>query len=336
MAPARHHISRASRPPLSVGAAVPLPDGRQLSYRALGPADGNPVLYMHGAIGSPLRRCEQLERLIAAHRIRYIAVERPGFGASTPSSGRTIASFAADAAALIDRLDAERVSVVGVSAGAPYALACAALIPERVRSVAVVSCTPHTRAPHTDPGMSRRLRLALGLLAARPGAARAIGARLCDAATAHPALVQRAVARGAGGGGLGREDANETATRSVLAVLGAGVDGMVDDYLTACRPWGFDPAAIERPVSIWHGAEDRITPSRASRALAAAIGSSSLRIVPGEGHFFMRRRLEEIVTPLLPQPAPPASPSAPRLASVQGRRDIASILDAREAAFAGA
>ena len=72
-------------PMLTAKGAIELADGRSLSYSAVGPGDGFPVLYQHGAIGSPLRRSPELERVMNGSRIRYLMVDRPGF-AARPSS----------------------------------------------------------------------------------------------------------------------------------------------------------------------------------------------------------------------------------------------------------
>jgi pimeloyl-ACP methyl ester carboxylesterase len=106
-------------------AEIGLRDGRRLTYLAAGDERGFPVLYLHGAIGSPRWRTPGLDSLIERLGIRYVVVNRPGFGGSDPSPGRTVAGFATDVEDLADGLGFERFSVVGLSAGAPYALACA-------------------------------------------------------------------------------------------------------------------------------------------------------------------------------------------------------------------
>src|SRR6185312_3853086 len=104
---------------------VRLADGRTLACLELGDPSGPPVLYFHGYPGS---RLEARVAAAAARRLglRLLAVDRPGFGQSTFQTGRSIGAWAADVAALADRLALGRFSIVGVSGGGPYALACAA------------------------------------------------------------------------------------------------------------------------------------------------------------------------------------------------------------------
>jgi pimeloyl-ACP methyl ester carboxylesterase len=116
-----------------------LRDGRRLTYEALGRPDGFPVLYMHGAIGSPRWRSPALDAAVARLGLRYLVVNRPGFSGSDPQPGRTVADFATDVEDLADAHAWERFSVIGVSAGAPFALACAWALPGRVAAATAAS-----------------------------------------------------------------------------------------------------------------------------------------------------------------------------------------------------
>jgi pimeloyl-ACP methyl ester carboxylesterase len=69
-----------------------------------------------------------LDAAVASLGIQYLVVDRPGFGGSDPHPGRTVTDFADDVEQLADALG--RFAVVGVSVGAPYALACARATPD--------------------------------------------------------------------------------------------------------------------------------------------------------------------------------------------------------------
>lgn len=111
--------SGMATPMLATTSAVRTREGRSITFWAAGPHDGFPVVYCHGAIGSPRWRTPQVDELIQRLQIRYVVVNRPGFGGSEPYPGRTVADFACDVEHAIDALGYERFSVVGVSAGAP-------------------------------------------------------------------------------------------------------------------------------------------------------------------------------------------------------------------------
>jgi pimeloyl-ACP methyl ester carboxylesterase len=248
-----------------------LRDGRRLAFAAVGPTRGFPVLYMHGGIGSPRWRTPRLDALIRDRGIRYLVVNRPGFGGSDPHPGRTVADFAFDVEQVADAHGYERFSVIGVSAGAPYALACGWGLPERVTAVAVVS--PLGPASGTGASASPRYlvpRLAFGVPAFGP----ALGG---------------AILRLARMGGT-------TATRT-----------MMEDYEVCRRPWGFDPAEVPGPVRLWHGRSDRLVPVAHALRLASALPACATHLEPGRGHFFLSRCLEDIIGPLAEPDAPAAT-----------------------------
>ena len=123
----------------SLASEIRLRDGRRLTYQALGPPGGFPVLYMHGAIGSPRWRSPALDTAVEALGVRYLVVNRPGFSGSDPSPNRTVAGYAGDVEQLADAHGWERFAVIGVSAGAPFALAAAWRLPDRVVAAAAAS-----------------------------------------------------------------------------------------------------------------------------------------------------------------------------------------------------
>ena len=86
--------------------AVTLRDGRRLGYAEWGSRsrDAATVLYFHGAMGSPMRRCAATDAALQTLGLRYVMVHRPGFGASDPQPGRTLTDWPADVAQLADAL----------------------------------------------------------------------------------------------------------------------------------------------------------------------------------------------------------------------------------------
>lgn len=277
--------------------SIRLNGGRRLAFAEHGSRDGSAILYLHGAIGSPLGVADELAAVIERLGLRWICVERPGFGASDPAPGRSMLGFAADVGELLDALGLRRVAVIGVSAGGPYALACAHHLSGRVGAVAVCSSVSPLGAPHGVPGLPLRVRLPLALLAARPRPCTAALDRAARLARRHPGLVRRVLRLGAAAGDTGLRAggaAGGVAVDGLLATLSGGVQGLVEDYLISCRPWGFSPAEVRTPVCLWHGMQDRIVPVEHAWQLAAALPSCRASFDPDEGHFFFRRRVGEI------------------------------------------
>src|SRR4051812_31541563 len=121
---------------------LPGVDRRVLSYQISGDPQGFPVIMHHGMPGSsagPLPRNTVLYRL----GIKLITYDRPGYGRSTRHPGRSVADAARDVKMLANHINIPRFAVLGRSGGGPHALACAALLPDRVvGAAALVSFAP--------------------------------------------------------------------------------------------------------------------------------------------------------------------------------------------------
>src|ERR1700719_2426616 len=120
---------------------VELADRRSLHFYDTGAGDVEDrlaVFWHHGTpnIGAPP---EPLFEAAAQRGIRWVSYDRPGYGGSTPHPGRNVASAAADVASIADALGLERFAVMGHSGGSMHALACAALLPQRVIGAVCVS-----------------------------------------------------------------------------------------------------------------------------------------------------------------------------------------------------
>jgi pimeloyl-ACP methyl ester carboxylesterase len=124
-------------------------DANGLSFETLlsGPADGEPVLLLHGYPQSA-GAWERSLHWLAAHGYRGIAPNLRGYspGANPQEvSAYAIETLTADVTGIADALGAERFHLVGHDWGGALAWAVAAAVPERVGSLTVLS-TPHPYA----------------------------------------------------------------------------------------------------------------------------------------------------------------------------------------------
>ena len=118
--------------------AITLPDGRRLTYAECGDTDGEPVVILHGSPGTRLGwglfpGCPFREG------VRLIGPDRPGYGGSDRSKADGYSTWPDDVSALADALGLGKFSVIGVSNGGLYALACGWKIPERLIALGIVS-----------------------------------------------------------------------------------------------------------------------------------------------------------------------------------------------------
>src|SRR3977135_691383 len=111
-----------------------LSDGRTLHIYDTDADDSDgrlAVFWHHGTpnVGAPP---EPLFPAAAQLGIRWVSYDRPGYGGSPPPPGRDVASASAYVSLIADELGIEQFAVMGHSGGGPHALACGALLPERV------------------------------------------------------------------------------------------------------------------------------------------------------------------------------------------------------------
>ncbi len=250
-----------------------LPDGRTLHGYDVG-GEGVPVMWHHGTpnVGAPPRPLLSLADELG---LRWVSFDRPGYGGSTAHEGRTIATVAADAAALADSLGFERFAVVGHSGGGPHALGCAAAQPARVSGVVSLGGLAPFNAEGLDwfagmgPTSNASLRAAVtGLEGKRLHEQESADAPIDFTASDWKALTGP-------WGWLG-----EVAAAGVTS----GLDALIADDLAYVTSWGVDLADIIAPVLLTHGADDHVVPPSHSAWLAAHIDGAEHWQLEGESH----------------------------------------------------
>ncbi|MFD9423458.1 MULTISPECIES: alpha/beta fold hydrolase [unclassified Streptomyces] len=278
-------------------------DGRHLMVERLGDPRGRPVFLLHGMPGSRLGPAPRGMVLYQRHT-QLIAYDRPGYGGSDRHAGRRVIDGVEDVRAIADSLGLERFAVVGRSGGAPHALACAALMPDRVtRTAALVGLAPWD-AEGLDwfEGMAASNVLAYSTAAADPdGLAESFiirsaeirqnPVRLLDDLRRELTDSDRVVVNDAG--------IRSMLLRNYREGLRTSAYGWIDDAIALCRPWGFDPASITGPVMLWHGEKDVFTPVGHTRWLAGQIPGVTAVLEPAAAHFDALSALPGILNWLL-------------------------------------
>jgi pimeloyl-ACP methyl ester carboxylesterase len=253
-----------------------------------GANDGRCLLF-HSGTPSGAQIFGPMADAAAARGLFVVTFSRPGYGDSTVMAGRAISDVATDVQAILDALKVDSFFCAGQSGGGPHALACAALLADRVIATATLAGVAPYPAAGLDwiagmgPENIEEFNLSIeGEDALTPFLEReAVALR-----DVQPAAVADAL------GGL-VSDVDKAALTGTYAshvadsfhrAVSNGIAGWRDDDLAFVRPWGFDVAAITTPVAIWQGGEDRMVPMSHGAWLADHIPNAERHLLPSEGH----------------------------------------------------
>jgi pimeloyl-ACP methyl ester carboxylesterase len=280
-----------------------LADGRRLAYAEYGDPAGTPVLFFHGWGDSRLTRHPD-DRLTADLGVRLIAIDRPGIGGSDFKPGRTLLDWPEDVRQLMDALGLGTAAILAHSGGCPYALACAARLPERFSRVGIVSGLAPLDRPGGTDGLALWMRLGSHLFRRWPWTARAVFPPLPLWAYARlerfiAVFYERLSMPPGDRGVMALPGVREMFMRAGGENMRQGTQGTAQDlYLVFGRPWGFQPAECKLPLVLWYGDADHTAPASMGRYLASQVKGSRLMIYPGEGHLMFIARWADILAVL--------------------------------------
>ncbi len=264
--------------------------GRCLGYAEFGDPNGAVVLWFHGTPGGRRQFPLVGRRAAEGLGLRVVLIERPGSGLSDSHEYAAVADFARDMTHVADALGADRLGVVGLSGGGPYALSCAAVpaLASRVAAVAVLGgVTPSVGPEATSSGGIDFLRRVTDVISVmrRPFAA-AVSAMIVPIIPLGHLAYQGVSAIMPDGDKRVFADPDIEAMfidDIVLAARG-GFQAMVDDGRLFGRDWGFRFSDIAAPVRWWHGDADAIIPFDDAKRAISYLSNVELILMPDESH----------------------------------------------------
>lgn len=249
------------------------------------------MLWFHGTPGARRQIPEPARKYAFDHGVRLIGIDRPGCGLSTAHLYHHLAEFSDDLGPALDRLGIDKFSVVGLSGGAPYALAAAHEFEARVPTVGilggVVPSGGDEGARGGLVGIALRFRPVLPMMS-EPG-----GAMLTTLIRAvkrveflGPSLLKL---YGLTTPPMDREFLADPDNREMFLddIMNSGRHGMksvVFDGVLFTRDWGFSVRDVTQPVTWWQGDQDNIVPLSHAQHIVELLPNAELRILPGGGH----------------------------------------------------
>ncbi len=274
----------------SLEGRVRLASGRCLGYADLGDPGGPLVFYFHGTPGSRIEAS-----LIAGEAldggIRLVAIDRPGVGLSTSAPGRRVLDWPQDVQAVASSLGYgdSPFGVIGVSGGAPYALACVCRIPQQVRHLAI--CSGHTPMAEPNSGSGNQDEF-IEFLLRRPRIGHALLKTIIRRLHNQPEKVMERVASQAAASDRQLLLCDPVNRAGFHANLLAATRGGAGEVMCAIRLlagyWGFRLAELPpASISIWQGGCDPIAPPAAGRYFHRQLAGSEYFFDPHAGHATM-------------------------------------------------
>lgn len=242
----------------------------RLHVREVGPADGSPLLFLHGIMGHR-RDWDVLIDHMGGRGHRVVALDQRGHGRSDWAASYRVADMATDAIAVIEQLGLAPLPIVGHSMGAMVASMVAGRRPDLVDCIVLVDIVPE----------SLETEFALQM----PEMFHAMAASTYDA-------VDDAVAEWQEGNPLARPD---LLRNYVAHALTPGEDGRLR--------WGFDARglrsfidgvtpdelreALDRvqcPSLVVRGEHSPVTTPELAEAVARRLGRATVVEIAGGGH----------------------------------------------------
>jgi pimeloyl-ACP methyl ester carboxylesterase len=294
-------VPAIARPKLEGSVAVG--ENRQIGFAEFGAPQGRPVFWLHGTPGARRQIPTEARVYSEDHNIRLIGIDRPGIGSSTPHRYSCILSFADDLRTIADTLGVDKMAVIGLSGGGPYALGCAAAMPDRVVVAGILGGVAPTRGPEAISGGAMNLGVRIAPLLKLGGAPLRVGTSMLVQSirpVASPALyAYAAVSPQADRHLLTRPEFKAMFLDDLLNGSRKQLDAPFNDVILFARDWGFRLDEVKVPVRWWHGDHDHIIPFSHGQHVVSLLPDAELFRLPEESHLAGLGRGEEILSTLM-------------------------------------
>lgn len=270
--------------PCTLGSFITLKDGRKLGFLECGDPTGHPVFYFHGFPGSRLQASD-FHEIAKMHRCRFFGIDRPGMGLSTFNKKHTILNWSQDIIAFANHLKIDKFSIIGHSGGAPFVMACAYTIPERLSGAAIVSGIAPTTLPETKISISWGLRTMNWLVRYIPGFAFLL-MKIQQKLMLKPQIFNQFIQKLPAPDCIILQDINRINKMmdTIAEAFKNGASGAAQEMRLVLKPWGFDLEKITYPITIWQGKLDVQVPAYHANVYNTKLPCAKLKLFEHEAH----------------------------------------------------
>jgi pimeloyl-ACP methyl ester carboxylesterase len=264
-----------------------------------GEPDGFPVFFFHGLIGSH-HQASYIDEPARREGLRIIAPNRPGVGRAGFTTRSSAHEAIPDIEDIAHALSLAEFSVIGISGGAPYALAALHRLETRVRTATLISAMGPVRVAGALRGMRRSDRIGFEIASRMPRLAKRTfrswseifrydPRRFLERFIAKLVPSDRALFRAGALYDLFQQDLHQ------LFVEGRGPESLAQEVV-GFRNFSLrlETLPADRPVALWHGLDDDLVPPAMSYEMARRLPNCEAHFVPG-GHFVAMAIADQIV-----------------------------------------
>lgn len=269
---------------------IDLKDGRKLCFAEWGNLKGKPVFLFSGFPNSRLDG-EFLHNDASKIGMHVYTFDRPGIGQSDFQPKRKILDWPKDISEFADYYNIDKFCVVGGSAGAPYAAACALVMPERINKAGLLSSLAAVTFPHTCMRKEHRLFFRLASWnfhlckfvfwwnRSRFFKKRSSAVKLCQRNAENLSPRDREL--------LLSQEVMDIVIRVQTEASRFGCEGLIYEAKILGKYWGFDLSDISSSVEffLWHGKKDTVAPYQTTMELEKRIQNCTATYFPEDGHY---------------------------------------------------
>ncbi len=264
-----------------------LPDGRTIGYGLYGAVDGPLVLVLDGPGSRGLGRVAAATADVLG--VTLLVPDRPGWGESTPTPGRSIVDVSQDLLDVTRSLGHRRFGILAQSGGTPYALAVAAAAGDDVTGLSFVGAISPLGERDALQDVRGPMRSLFKLARRAPWLLPPLLKSVARKTLKDPEAAAKEYAKG-----LPEDDAKVLEDPRMWAIHSAtsaeaiaAPEAFAREARLLARPWGVDLGAVRAPVAFWVGELDPTHPKVMSLRMAERLGGAPVTVVPGAATFAM-------------------------------------------------
>lgn len=275
-----------------------LANGRRLCYQQYGLAGGIPVVYCHSILGCRLENFYDQVDIAAQLGLRLIIIDRPGFGGSDYAEEYNFVKWSEDLRALLNYLQLHQVEVIGYATGGVYAASTAAMMPERVSHLNIISSGDALQYDSDYQATAKFYRMHMKLARDYPKLHRLFAGILDKGLQKDPNKLFKVLAHDLAACDL--EVLHEPRFRAKFSrylkeAKIQGSNAFSNEVCQVMSPWPFTPEQIKVPTTLYHGEQDKLIPLALAKRLANRVAHSQLYTYKDQGHYLIYQQWAEIL-----------------------------------------